>query len=341
MSAPVTPDERVLVRVPVFGRAPDRLLDLRPRLEPLPFEGQRAQHLPPSGLGSSCWRLAPSRRGRRQCCPAAARCRAARSLPLRVNSGAHAGAEPGLLLAPLQTFGEQDFADPGHKLACDLAALHADAPLLAQVGDKTVQRPRGERQTEISGPAQGGGDHCGSLLGRVGRRALRAHALRNPLPTRTRQVSRSLKALTGCTTKNVVCKRTSPAGLEKIGRPCGSAMPGSARAIRIRISTLNMTASGSSCFSHCKQGATSASPLLRSVSGLVRSFSAIAGRKRPGSRPGGVGVRAPTLTSPGPPRPRPAATPRSPRQLRPRDQGRRIRAFGPATFSPAAAPSRG
>src|SRR3954463_7099807 len=41
------PDERMLVRVPVRGGAPDGFFDLGPGLEAAAFEGQRAQDLPP------------------------------------------------------------------------------------------------------------------------------------------------------------------------------------------------------------------------------------------------------------------------------------------------------
>ena len=41
------PEEGVLVLVPVRGGASDGLFDLRPSLEAAPFEGQRAQDLPP------------------------------------------------------------------------------------------------------------------------------------------------------------------------------------------------------------------------------------------------------------------------------------------------------
>src|SRR4051794_6575027 len=41
------PQEGVLVLVPVRGGAPDGLFDLGPSLEAAPFEGQRAQDLPP------------------------------------------------------------------------------------------------------------------------------------------------------------------------------------------------------------------------------------------------------------------------------------------------------
>src|SRR4051812_29261452 len=41
------PKEEMLVLVPVRGGAPDSLFDLRPSLEAAPFEGQRAQDLPP------------------------------------------------------------------------------------------------------------------------------------------------------------------------------------------------------------------------------------------------------------------------------------------------------
>src|SRR3954463_6052376 len=41
------PDERMLVRVPVRGGAPDGFFDLGPGLETAALEGQRAQDLPP------------------------------------------------------------------------------------------------------------------------------------------------------------------------------------------------------------------------------------------------------------------------------------------------------
>src|SRR3954467_13427912 len=44
---PATPEEGVLVLVPVRSGAPDGLFDLCPSLEAAPFEGQRAQDLPP------------------------------------------------------------------------------------------------------------------------------------------------------------------------------------------------------------------------------------------------------------------------------------------------------
>src|SRR3954465_14376438 len=43
----MAPDERMLVRVPVRGGAPDGFFDLGPGLETAAFEGQRAQDLPP------------------------------------------------------------------------------------------------------------------------------------------------------------------------------------------------------------------------------------------------------------------------------------------------------
>src|SRR4051812_19222760 len=43
----MAPDERMLVRVPVRGGAPDGFFDLGPGLEAAPFEGQRAQDFPP------------------------------------------------------------------------------------------------------------------------------------------------------------------------------------------------------------------------------------------------------------------------------------------------------
>jgi hypothetical protein len=46
--------------------------------------------------------------------------------------------------------------------------------------DQTVQRPAGERQLQISRPAQRGGDDGTALLGRVGRRPPRAPRLLQP-----------------------------------------------------------------------------------------------------------------------------------------------------------------
>src|SRR3954465_2448065 len=50
------PDERMLVRVPVRGGAPDGFFDLGPGLEAAAFEGQRAQDLPPRFTGRSKFR---------------------------------------------------------------------------------------------------------------------------------------------------------------------------------------------------------------------------------------------------------------------------------------------
>src|SRR3954469_7824925 len=47
MAPPATPDEGMLMFVPVGGGAFDRLLDLGPGLEPAAFQGQGAEHLPP------------------------------------------------------------------------------------------------------------------------------------------------------------------------------------------------------------------------------------------------------------------------------------------------------
>ena len=47
MAPTASPDERMLVLVPVGGGAFNRLLDLGPGLEASPFQGQGAQHLPP------------------------------------------------------------------------------------------------------------------------------------------------------------------------------------------------------------------------------------------------------------------------------------------------------
>ena len=89
------------------------------------------------------------------------------ALELRV----HPRPEPGLFLAPLQPFGEQNLADP--------AALHANA-LLAQVGHQAVQRPRRKRQTQLGGPGQRRSNNSTALLGGINRRAPRAHVLLQP-----------------------------------------------------------------------------------------------------------------------------------------------------------------
>jgi hypothetical protein len=47
MAATASPDDRMLVLIPVGGGAFNRLLDLGPGLEASPFQGQGAQHLPP------------------------------------------------------------------------------------------------------------------------------------------------------------------------------------------------------------------------------------------------------------------------------------------------------
>src|SRR5215212_9257769 len=47
MAPAAAPDEWVLVLVPVCGGTLDGLLELGPGVEAPPFEGQRAQHLPP------------------------------------------------------------------------------------------------------------------------------------------------------------------------------------------------------------------------------------------------------------------------------------------------------
>ncbi len=47
MTSTASPDEGMLVLVPVGGGAFHGLLDLGPGLEASPFQGQGAQHLPP------------------------------------------------------------------------------------------------------------------------------------------------------------------------------------------------------------------------------------------------------------------------------------------------------
>jgi hypothetical protein len=99
------------------------------------------------------------------------RCRGAQSPPFTFELRVYARAEPGFLLPPIQSFGQQNLADP--------AALHADA-LFAQGSNQAVQRPGGERQAQLGRPAQRGGDDGTALFGCVGRRAPRAHLLLQP-----------------------------------------------------------------------------------------------------------------------------------------------------------------
>ena len=47
MAPPASPDEGMLVLIPVGGGAFNRLLDLSPGLEPATFQRQGAEHLPP------------------------------------------------------------------------------------------------------------------------------------------------------------------------------------------------------------------------------------------------------------------------------------------------------
>jgi hypothetical protein len=47
MAPTASPDEGMLVLIPVGCGAFDRLLDLGPGLEPAPFQRQGAEHLPP------------------------------------------------------------------------------------------------------------------------------------------------------------------------------------------------------------------------------------------------------------------------------------------------------
>src|SRR4051812_40632404 len=47
MAATASPDERMLVLIPVGGGAFNRLLDLVPGIESAAFQSQRAEHLPP------------------------------------------------------------------------------------------------------------------------------------------------------------------------------------------------------------------------------------------------------------------------------------------------------
>ena len=47
MAPTASPDEGMLVLIPVGGGAFNGLLDLGPGFEPAAFQGQRAQHLPP------------------------------------------------------------------------------------------------------------------------------------------------------------------------------------------------------------------------------------------------------------------------------------------------------
>ena len=74
------------------------------------------------------------------------------------------------MLAPAQTFGDQDLVDP--------AALHRDPLPLVEVGGQPVQRPRRKRPIQRLGVGERGGDHGGDLLGRIGRRPAGAGLIR-------------------------------------------------------------------------------------------------------------------------------------------------------------------
>jgi hypothetical protein len=76
------------------------------------------------------------------------------------------------VLAPAQTFVDQDLVDP--------AALDRDPLLLVQVGGQSVERPGGEGQIQALGIGQRRGDHPCHLLGRVGRRATGARPILQP-----------------------------------------------------------------------------------------------------------------------------------------------------------------
>src|SRR4051812_38578877 len=82
--------------------------------------------------------------------------------------------EPSLLMAPFQTFADEDLADP--------AAAHGDA-VVGQVGHQTIQGPAGKGQAQLGGPGQGRGDDGTALLGRIGRWSSGAHVLFQPVQT--------------------------------------------------------------------------------------------------------------------------------------------------------------
>jgi hypothetical protein len=69
--------------------------------------------------------------------------------------------EPALVPAPAQALSQQDLVNP--------AAPHGDAPVLQQISRQAVERPRGERQTEVAWAGQRGPNKAGDLIRRVGR----------------------------------------------------------------------------------------------------------------------------------------------------------------------------
>jgi hypothetical protein len=72
-------------------------------------------------------------------------------------------AKPGLLFSPAQAFLNEDLAHA--------AAFDGELLVFVQVGGKPVQAPAPKGQRKVPGPAQRGGHHLRSLLGRVGRRS--------------------------------------------------------------------------------------------------------------------------------------------------------------------------
>jgi hypothetical protein len=92
-----------------------------------------------------------------------------RSSPFFGEGGVDPLAEPGLVLAPAQTFVDQDLVDP--------TALDGDRLTLVEVGRQPVERPGGEGQVQALGIGQRRGDHLRHLLGRVGWRATGARPI--------------------------------------------------------------------------------------------------------------------------------------------------------------------
>ena len=95
-----------------------------------------------------------------------ARCRASRSSPFFGEVGINPLAEPGLVAAPAQPFGDEDLADA--------TTLHADGLVLGQIRRQPIERPGGKGQVERLGVGERDRDDGGPLVGCVGRWSARA-----------------------------------------------------------------------------------------------------------------------------------------------------------------------
>jgi hypothetical protein len=120
-------------------------------------------------------------------------------------------AEPGPGLAPAQALVEQDLVNA--------AALHRDALGLMQVGSQPIQGPSGKRQPQRLRFGQCGGDHGGSLFGRVGARPACAMPVLERFQSchieavNTLAHGRAIKAQAGCNRRGALAEMGAPDNL--------------------------------------------------------------------------------------------------------------------------------